>query len=92
MRAILMFLEHFRDDISTEMVITPSSEVTGAEDLLVLNVLVRNWENLCAKPEFAKRTCHWIICESSVVLVDGGLVTFDQFGFKNITVLDSKES
>ncbi len=79
-RGVAVFLEEIRGDVAAEMVVAAGGEVTGAEDLFVLDVGSGDGEDLSAEAEFAEDTGHGVGDETIVVGVDGELVAGDEVG------------
>ena len=56
-----MLFKHVGNNVSTEMVVTTSSQMAGSKNLLVLDVLVGNGKHLCAKSELAQCAGHRVV-------------------------------
>lgn len=71
---IFMFLEHARLDITAQMIVPTGRNMTGPEDLFILDISSGNWQNLSAESQFPQRSRHRVILQSGVLLIDRGLI------------------
>jgi len=72
--------EFLRGEMPTQMIASSRRDVHRAEDLLVLDIATRDWQELRTETEFSDFAGYRIGPELMAMFNNGGLIAAEQFG------------